>query len=461
MTEIIGKPEWSPVRLLEENEFASGGEEGNMNEQAKSLANRTEYLNEEKANKEDIVQGQFSFTTMASFDAKKATLPLNCTVIIDEAGPNQGSNTWNGIELKKSSYDPASIAQKFTKDSILNSDKHNFEVVKTIKDGGSLYYSKANNYLFSGFITPEGVFTSSTAGYKTTDFIAIYPGKKFKYSLNASSNVAAISYWDENKLFISVVVSNNNTAEVEVTPPANAKFIRSSSNLSVTPNAYIYTSFDSILNDPSLIRKDSFTLKESVNLAKPSYIVNDSYVTNVGSIAFKAGWKYIKIPVVPGETYTFGRFVIDTAGYYAFYTASNTLIENQFGTYQSNTLPKTVVAPENAAYLLIDIARDNNTPGQHEQLTVNIGSTLIDYVDPRDTIVAIADYQIAGTSPEGEPNPPSGNYVEQGKNATIADLIADSIRAGALFANLPTADDPTLEIEQVYEDENGFLKVKR
>lgn len=106
MTEIIGQPKWSPIRLLEEDEYASGGKDGNMNEQAYSLADRTEYLNQEKANKADIIQGQFSFSTMAAFDAKKATLPLNCTVIIDEVGPNQGTNTWNGVELKKSVYDP-------------------------------------------------------------------------------------------------------------------------------------------------------------------------------------------------------------------------------------------------------------------------------------------------------------------------------------------------------------------
>lgn len=106
MAEIIGQSQWSPVRLLEENESARGGEDGNMNEQAKALVNRTEYLNQEKANKDDIVQGQFSFATLAEFEAKKALIPINSTVVIDEAGPNQGTNTWNGSTLKKSVYDP-------------------------------------------------------------------------------------------------------------------------------------------------------------------------------------------------------------------------------------------------------------------------------------------------------------------------------------------------------------------
>lgn len=44
MTNLIGKALWSDVRLLESHEYAQGGENGNMNEQAKALINRTEYL---------------------------------------------------------------------------------------------------------------------------------------------------------------------------------------------------------------------------------------------------------------------------------------------------------------------------------------------------------------------------------------------------------------------------------
>lgn len=46
MNEIISSAIWSPVRLLEKNEFASGGVNGNMNEHAIALANRTHFLKE-------------------------------------------------------------------------------------------------------------------------------------------------------------------------------------------------------------------------------------------------------------------------------------------------------------------------------------------------------------------------------------------------------------------------------
>ena len=44
MTDINPTPSWAAVRRLETNEFATGGANGNMNEQAKSLAARSELL---------------------------------------------------------------------------------------------------------------------------------------------------------------------------------------------------------------------------------------------------------------------------------------------------------------------------------------------------------------------------------------------------------------------------------
>lgn len=55
--------------------------------------------------------GNFSFTTMAAFNAAKATIPANSTVNIDEAGVSQGLNTWNGTTLTKSAYDPLTQAK--------------------------------------------------------------------------------------------------------------------------------------------------------------------------------------------------------------------------------------------------------------------------------------------------------------------------------------------------------------
>lgn len=116
MANINGRKKWSPVRLLETHELARGGVNGNLNEQAQALADRTELLMEEKASKTEIVQGVFEFGTYAEFDAAKLSLPLNCTVIINEIPTGtqtwgQGTNRWNGTTLTKSPHDPLTQAK--------------------------------------------------------------------------------------------------------------------------------------------------------------------------------------------------------------------------------------------------------------------------------------------------------------------------------------------------------------
>lgn len=105
MADLEVQPGWPVARQLERNEFASGGPNGNLNEHAKVFLARTEYLKQQKADKSEIVQGQYRFTTLASFNAVKATIPANSTVIIEEAGSNQGTNIWSGTTLTKSAYD--------------------------------------------------------------------------------------------------------------------------------------------------------------------------------------------------------------------------------------------------------------------------------------------------------------------------------------------------------------------
>lgn len=117
MPNLEAQAAWVPVREIG-IELARGGPNGNMNEQAKALLARTEYLNQEKANKSEIVQGVFEFGTYAEFNAAKATLPSNCTVVIGEkntTGTGQwglGNNRWNGSLLSKSSFDPVEEANK-------------------------------------------------------------------------------------------------------------------------------------------------------------------------------------------------------------------------------------------------------------------------------------------------------------------------------------------------------------
>lgn len=120
MANIQGQKKWSSIRLLETHELARGGVNGNLNEQAVALADRTEFLNQEKANKSEIVQGVFEFGTYAEFNAIKSTLPLNCTVVINEKNNTGigawalGNNRWDGVTLNQSSYNPIHESVQYT-----------------------------------------------------------------------------------------------------------------------------------------------------------------------------------------------------------------------------------------------------------------------------------------------------------------------------------------------------------
>ena len=136
MANIQGQKKWSDVRLLETHELARGGTNGNLNEQAIALADRTEFLNQEKASKSEIVQGVFEFGTYAEFNAVKVTLPLNCSIVINEENNTGtgswgiGNNRWNGSILQKSQFDPYEKSVSFSNSNAMF--KHRYNPVELI-----------------------------------------------------------------------------------------------------------------------------------------------------------------------------------------------------------------------------------------------------------------------------------------------------------------------------------------
>lgn len=119
MVDIVTTPEWKSVRVLERDEVALGGVDGNMNEQATSLVARTEFLLENKASIEDLNAvgvGNKAYTTYALMDADKANIPANSKVTVtnDTLSSNNGDWQWNGTTFTKSNYDPLTQAKSYT-----------------------------------------------------------------------------------------------------------------------------------------------------------------------------------------------------------------------------------------------------------------------------------------------------------------------------------------------------------
>jgi len=91
MTDILPPAGWPNVRQLETNEFATGGANGNMNEQAKSLAARSELLKQYAALPYESKTGGYALNErvqLATGDIVRSTIPSNVN------NPNENMTGW-------------------------------------------------------------------------------------------------------------------------------------------------------------------------------------------------------------------------------------------------------------------------------------------------------------------------------------------------------------------------------
>ena len=91
MTDILPPAGWPNVRQLETNEFATGGANGNMNEQAKSLAARSELLKQYAALPYKSKTGGYALNEriqLATGDIVRSTIASNVN------NPNENMTGW-------------------------------------------------------------------------------------------------------------------------------------------------------------------------------------------------------------------------------------------------------------------------------------------------------------------------------------------------------------------------------
>ena len=104
MTDINPTPSWANVRQLETNEFATGGANGNMNEQAKSLAARSELLKKYAALPYESKTGGYALNErvqLTTGDIVRSTIPSNVNNPNDDmTGWVFVSETLTTVELK-------------------------------------------------------------------------------------------------------------------------------------------------------------------------------------------------------------------------------------------------------------------------------------------------------------------------------------------------------------------------
>lgn len=148
MTDILPPAGWPNVRQLETNEFATGGANGNMNEQAKSLAARSELLKKYAALPYESKTGGYALNErvqLATGDIVRSTVAANT------ANPNVDMTGWVKVNAASQIFDESGISQQ--KINSLNETPYNYGAVgdgtlHTVQEWytlGSTYYRRYSN----------------------------------------------------------------------------------------------------------------------------------------------------------------------------------------------------------------------------------------------------------------------------------------------------------------------------
>lgn len=91
MTDINPTPSWAAVRQLEIDEFATGGENGNMNEQAIALTARTNLLAENIAMPFRPKSGGYAVGERVTLDNG---VVVESTIVGNAVNPNESMTGW-------------------------------------------------------------------------------------------------------------------------------------------------------------------------------------------------------------------------------------------------------------------------------------------------------------------------------------------------------------------------------
>ena len=197
MTDINPTPSWAAVRQLEIGEFALGGANGNMNEQAKSLAARSEFLKQRAA---------YQYNTMSEANADIANIAVNQNVNVVDSGLYYKA-TAGATSLTKSAYDPLTKAKTYADGVSNNALTESKFYTDTVSKNTADYYETKNvfntaqesavGYYVNGI--PNGI-----AGHiSALDYYAVQPLQKFW--IRGATGADIIAVYDADKNYIGKI----------------------------------------------------------------------------------------------------------------------------------------------------------------------------------------------------------------------------------------------------------------
>lgn len=245
-----------------------------------------------------------------------------------------GLTVTQGINILKYNGSAWSLEQLWGVDDVPTAGSNN-----PVKSGG--VYARLNDYAveteLKGYIDNNGIFQSvPSGGWRSSDFIPVLVnGLSCKYSAIGSTGANLVSYYDENKNYISgVAYSDSERKTGTLTIPDNTAFIRVCTD-SYTGQLehffyirnYSLSSIGELIKDNNAINAVSNILK----ITKDDFALN-GYLDGNGVVTANSDWKTTnKISVYNYNTLSL-NCVIGLLAYGVFWGDNNNIV----GTFQTS-----------------------------------------------------------------------------------------------------------------------------
>lgn len=397
MTDINPTPSWAAVRQLEVGEFALGGANGNMNEQAKSLAARSMFLKQRAA---------YQYNTLAEANADIANIAVNQNVNVVDSGLYY-KTTAGATTLTKSAYDPLTQAKGYTDASVSSVkifEQFQAKSAKNLIDLSKLQHGR--------YVNNSGALMYA-AGWGATDFIPVTAGQQYTISGNfgycavtvypsktavSAGDVLFYAYAQPLLPYTFTIPAGGAYVVVNVYSATAPGYSKIQLEQGAVATAYASGTDLKLLKKELILGMDDpkpyeqIVAGSSKNLFKATKVQANKYISTDGRWRTTSGWGTSGfIPVVAGQQYT----ISGSFGYsgFAFYssTASAAALEAPL-LFESAPvfMPKTVTAPAGATVLVVNLYQP--TSPSFSNVQVELGSTATAYEDGDDKVYLKDDY---------------------------------------------------------------------
>ena len=216
----------------------------------------------------------------------------------------------------------------------------------------------------------------TTDGNKLTDFIEVEEGWQILVNISPDDDVTnTITAFDANYNVVWEQCVHGNLVNYTYIVPSGIKYLRFGTR-----------SGDTYLQSARIkFVKAYYEIISSLNIANPASIF-DGYVSSNGYLTTGASYtnaKCIKIPVIAGETISFGNYFLDNSdtAYYSFHNANGQVVSS--GGLPTNTMVKleNKTVPSGAVYLYFTLRQNPSTQpsSAYAEVMCNYGDSLISY----------------------------------------------------------------------------------